>query len=95
MKIIITAILILLASILIYNRRRNINSYFDNQIKDIDDLNYSNEEIEYLILKFDKLESPELIKLIQKGKITDTEFRALRKVLNNRNVLIPDNNNYS
>lgn len=95
MKIIIIAFLIFLFLILIYNSRKKISSYLNKEIADISDLNYSNKEIEYLILKFEKLDSSELINLIQNEKITDNECRALRKVLNERNVIIPDNNNFS
>lgn len=95
MKTLVVVVLMLLAFVFIYIRRHKISSYFNKEINYITDLNYSNEAIESLILRFEKLTSSELIDLIENKKITDNEFRALRKILNDRNVIIPDNNNFS
>lgn len=93
--LLICIIIILISVILFYKNRNNIRGYFDKEIEKISNLNYTNEEIECLIQKYVNFETSELMIMFQDEKITENKFRALQKILNDRDVNLSQNNNFS
>jgi len=91
----IAVFLIVFALIFIIVMRKKIGHYLDLSIEKTKDLNYLDEEIEYQILKYERFDSSELLIVIQKSNLTENELRAIRKILSDRNVIIPTTDNFS
>lgn len=88
----ITYFFIIVAAIvafLIYRNRKRISTYADNEIDNIKDLNYTDDVIEMYLEKYRGTNSQELIDLMNSGVLPDEEFRAIRKILAERQGMPP------
>lgn len=88
----ITYVLIIVAAVvayLIYRKRARVQLYFDNEIDKIQDLNYTDTEIELYVHKHWDPNSEDLINLLKTGHITEKERRAIQKILNERQGMPP------
>jgi len=88
----ITYVLIVVAAVvayLIYRKRARVQLYFDNEIDKIQDLNYTDTEIELYVHKHRGTNSEDLITLLKTGHITEKERRAIQKILNERQGMPP------
>jgi len=88
----ITYVLIIVAAVvayLIYRKRARVQLYFDNEIDKIQDLNYTDTEIELYVHKYRGTNSEDLINLLKTTHITEKERRAIQKILNERQGMPP------
>jgi len=91
----ITYILILVAAVvayLVYRKRAKVQTYFDNEMDKIEDLNYTDAEIELYIHRHRGTDSKDLINLMKTNGIKDIERRAIQKILNERQMMPPPTN---
>lgn len=89
----ICLILLVFLGLIILNRKK-ISRNFDKDIQKINDLNIHNEEIAHFISIYENVDSLHLLQTIENKKQVDNEVHALRKILNDRNCIIPDANNF-
>lgn len=86
MKLLVIILCIILLIILF---RKKLINLVNSDIEGIKDINYTNDEIKFLVAKYSDLDSEHLLKIIEEESLTDNEFRAIRKVLGDRNFIIP------
>lgn len=91
----ITYILILVAAVvayLVYRKRAKVQTYFDNEMDKIENLNYTDAEIELYIHKHRGSDSQDLINLMKTNSLAEKERRAIQKILNERQMMPPPPN---
>lgn len=82
-------IIILCIALAVLLFKKKISSLFNSDIEKIIDLNYTNDEITYLITKYSEFNSDDLVKIIEEHHLADNDIRAIKKVLSDRNFIIP------
>ncbi len=86
MKIFIVLLLIVIVLVILYKRRNRLNTCINQQVSDINELNTSNPEIEFIREKFSAMNTKELTGALENYKLTDNEFKAIEKVLSDRQL---------
>lgn len=79
----------------LFIKRDRIMRYFDAEIEEIKDLNYTNDEIKFHMIKYEKFNSSELLTILKDGMLTESEMRAIRKILNDRKGMFPNVSDFS
>lgn len=86
MKILIILILVCVAVFLVLKRKK-IGSAVDGNERTNNFFNYTtNDNAQYLMMKYEKMGSDELVALLRGMKNTTIEYRIIQKILNDRNV---------
>ena len=81
-------IIVVIVLIIYFFRTKIFKNFINKEIESIRDLNYSDDEIEFLVKKYSDSTSEELL-LKQKTNLTEKEYRAIQKVLNDRQMIQP------
>ena len=86
MKTILICSISLVSLYILIFKRKTIRHYLNKEVENIKDLNIHNEEIAHFISIYEKIDSAQLVLIMETKKADSNEFRAIQKILKDRNA---------